>query len=310
MPMNKSEECLQQQKCSASVNQEMDNPKKQSKQSKRFCVTWNNYTETTLSDLKTLCSTSLRYLIIGSETAPTTGTKHYQIYLETKKKMTITGLKKLLNSASPHIEIARGTAEENKEYCTKEELLYEWGAPVKERQRTDLEEIRADIDAGMSYADLWDNHFNLMLQYRRGLEEYSNLQRLRRSEPPKVYIWHGATGTGKTRKAFDMAAEFNDSFWVWPGDDWFDGYRGQRVAIFDEFHGGDSQGIRFDLWKKLCDRYPLTVKVKGGFTNWNPEVIIFTSNIDPHYWWPDEKNKPVGWFDQFSRRCTEIKEFS
>lgn len=281
-------------------------------QGKRWSATLNNYSNENLEYLQSLHGDMhLRYIIIGKEIAPSTGTPHLQIYLETNKKITLKGLKNLLNVRELHLEMSRGSADQNIAYCKKGGDWIELGKPVKERQRTDLEEVKEQIKAGATWDSLWENHFSLMLQYRKGLEEYSNLCRLRRTDPPKVYIWHGVTGTGKTRGAFDMArSDYDDSFWVWPGGPWFDGYRGQRVAIFDEFHGGDEQSIPFSLWKKLCDRYPLTVPVKGGFSNWAPEVIIFTSNIHPDFWWPGEKAKPVGWKDQFNRRTFEIKEFT
>lgn len=247
-------------------------------------------------------------MIVGQETCPSTSTPHLQIYLELKKKTTLTGVKKLLGSTAVHLEMARGTWQDNQKYCSKEKVFLEVGTPNKQGRRHDLEEVKSAIDEGMTHADLWNFFFKDMVKYRKSFEEYANILRSKKREMPKVYIWWGATGTGKTKGAFELAErEFDDDFWVWPGGNWFDGYRGQRVAIFDEFHGGENQ-IDFPLWKKLCDRYPLTVPVKGSFTNWGPEVIIFTSNVNPKNWWPEER-KPEAWWDQFERRTSEIKEF-
>lgn len=281
------------------------------KQSHRWTVTWNNYSEEDVTFLQNLHGEMhLRYIVIGREIAPSSGTPHLQIYLETRKKMTRTGLLRLLGK-TVHVEQALGTAIQNLEYCSKSGDVIVLGSPLSKGQRTDLEELKTKIKAGATWEDLWESHFSLMLQYRRGLEEYSNLCRLRRVEPPKVYIWWGATGTGKTKGAFELAREqYNDSYWIWGGSKWFDGYRGQRVAIFDEFHGGEEQGIPFALWKKLTDRYPLQVEVKGSMVNWCPEVIIFTSNLSPDSWWRYEKAMPLGWKDQRDRRITEIKEFT
>lgn len=279
-------------------------------QTKRWSFTVNNYSPEEMQHLIDLSKTSsIRYIVIGKEVGES-GTPHLQGYVETSKKMSMGGIKKLVNSRA-HFEISKGSAQENRTYCLKDNNpLLEKGKPVIERQRTDLEDVKEDIDNGVAYSDLWDKHFSLMVRYRKSFEEYGNIKRLGSRTMPKVYIWWGRTGTGKTRGAFDMAAaEFNDSYWVWPGGAWFDGYRGERVAIFDEFHGGEDQGISFSLWKKLCDRYPLTVPVKGSFTNWSPEIIILTSNVDPSQWWPKEM-KPLEWKDQFNRRIFEIKEFS
>lgn len=289
-----------------------DNVGTSTAQSKRFCVTWFNYTDSTIVKLTDLFNSSkLRYVVIGEETCPETQRKHLQIYLETTKKITFRGLKDLLGDNAIHVEIAKGDAQSNLEYCSKEKLLLLLGKPVKKGQRTDLEAVKELIDSGTSYESLWDSNFSIMLQYRRGLEEYSNLRRLRRRGPPLTSVHWGPTGTGKTRYAFDLARDdYDDSFWVWPGGEWFDGYRGQKVAIFDEFHGGSEQRIPFSLWKKLVDRYPLQVPVKGGFTNWSPEVIVFTSNIDPKFWWPEEKMLPKDWRDQFDRRITSIVDYT
>lgn len=33
----------------------------------------------------------------------------------------------------------------------------------------------------------------------------------------------------------------------------------------------------------------MTVEVKGGYRNWAPKTIIFTSNDDPKDWWPESR---------------------
>jgi len=204
-----------------------------------------------------------------------------------------------------------GSAKQNIDYCSKEgNILINLGEPYSQGARNDLKKVKEAIDSNMPFNDLWYHHFNEMVKYRKSFEEYANVKRSKSREMPDVYIWWGTTGTGKTRAAFQLAADdYKDDFWVWPGGSWFDNYRGQQVAIFDEFHGGEEQGLPFSLWKKLCDRYPLTVPIKGSFTNWTPKVIIFTSNVRPDQWWIKEL-KPDGWYAQLERRVKEIKLFT
>lgn len=122
---------------------------------------------------------------------------------------------------------------------------------------------------------------------------------------PEVFIWWGDSDTGKTRGAYDLAGKEKLDIWSYMGGGWFDGYCGQDIALFDEFDGDD---LTFSMWKKVCDRYPLVVPIKGGSVNFNPKVIIFTSNQDPKSWF-SKSRVGVDWWHQITRRCKEIKEF-
>lgn len=48
--------------------------------------------------------------------------------------------------------------------------------------------------------------------------------------------------------------------------------------------GPDAMDINF--FKKLTDRYPIQVPVKGSFAPWCARVIIVTSNYPMQTWWP------------------------
>lgn len=113
----------------------------------------------------------------------------------------------------------------------------------------------------------------------------------------KVYI--GPTGTGKSRKAHDE----DKITWTHHGDRWFDGYENQESVLFDDFEGIKS-GVPFRKLLQLTDRYPLKVPVKGGFVNWRPRLIIFTTNVEPDAWYPEEDIAPL------RRRITSITRFA
>lgn len=195
----------------------------------------------------------------------------------------------------------KGSLEQAITYCKKDGDFYERGTYTKKGQRSDLLEIKKKIDSGTSYDQLWEEDFSVMLQYRKGFQEYMNLKSSRTPrEQPRVFVFWGSTGTGKTRRAWAINQE---STWVYPGKGWFDGYTGQEVAIFDEFDGSD---IKFSFWKQLVDRYRVAVPIKGGFSNWCPKFVIFTSNLEPGNWWRDEQ-LPMGSTDQFSRRVERVE---
>lgn len=280
-------------------------------QSRRWSFTLNNYPEHVLDAIKNgsimnSFAGHVTYLHVGTETGEN-GTPHLQGYLETKKKVTLSGLKKLFGDlqVSPHLEVARGTLQQNIDYCSKESPLIICGEPMKPGKRTDLDDIKRDIDEGMRMDGLWENHFSKMIQYRRGFEAYIDTRAKQRSEPPKVFIYYGDTsGTGKTRTAFSLAEEYGEPF-VYMGGGWFDGYCGQRLAIFDEFDGRD---LDFPTWKRLVDRYAMRVPIKGGSVNWGPEVIVFTSNFHYKLWWPGVP-MPTQWIQQLERRVSLFRNF-
>lgn len=87
-----------------------------------WSFTLNNWTEDEYHNLINYEST---YIIIGKETAPTTGTPHLQGYIRFKNAVRLT----TLCAAFPkiHWEPAKGTPEQNITYCQKENNWEEHG---------------------------------------------------------------------------------------------------------------------------------------------------------------------------------------
>jgi len=106
--------------------------------------------------------------------------------------------------------------------------------------------------------------------------------------PPRLYktevlvIW-GPTGVSKSKKAFELVQDH--TFWVKPPGQWFDGYRGQEIAIFDEFSGD----LPWELMLQPIDRYPMQVPVKGAFAQWLLQLVVITSSLPPHAWYADRE---------------------
>lgn len=260
-----------------------------------YCFTLNNYTD---EDIERIQAIECRYLVFGREVGEQ-GTPHLQGYISFKNARRGRAVKELLGSRV-HLEGAKGSPKQNRQYCTKAGDFIEKGEIPQQGKRSDLQQIKKAIDDGKSENYLWDKHFNKMVIYRRAFSEYRNSRASKRTMPSRVFIFHGPTGTGKTRRAWAIDP---DSTWVHAGGNWFDGYCGQRVAVFDEFDGDD---IPFKLWKKLCDRYPMQVPIKGGFRNWNPAIIVFTSNKQPTSWWAKEEGKSFNWYSQVERRVEKV----
>jgi hypothetical protein len=116
-----------------------------------------------------------------------------------------------------------------------------------------------------------------------------------------VYVRIGPPGTGKTKWFDDTYGPGN---WVTSPDNnghWFDGCD-HDVILFDDVEAGVIPSPSF--FKRLTDRYPIQVPVKGGFITWKPRVIVFMSNSAPTTWWTNLIAFDIG---AIERRITKLE---
>ncbi len=93
--------------------------------SRNWCFTVNNYKQQDVDIL--LGSKEYKYILIGRETGHG-GTPHLQCYVQWRLRKMLTGVKKVHSTA--HWEIAKGSYEQNREYCTKGNDWEERGEPT------------------------------------------------------------------------------------------------------------------------------------------------------------------------------------
>jgi hypothetical protein len=117
-----------------------------------------------------------------------------------------------------------------------------------------------------------------------------------------VIVYWGRTGSGKTRAVMDNIPNEN-SIYIHPGGQWFDGYDRHEIVLFDDFGGSE---FKLTYLLKLLDRYPMRVPVKGGFVSWVPREIYITSNLDPKNWYSNAHHEHV---DALFRRFSFIYHF-
>lgn len=96
-----------------------------------------------------------------------------------------------------------------------------------------------------------------------------------------VVVYWGATGTGKSRRAWEEAGL--DAFPKDPRSKFFCGYQGQTCIVMDEFRGGIDIGHLL----RWFDRYPVNVEIKGSSTVLKAQSWWITSNLSPDEWYPD-----------------------
>jgi len=85
----------------------------------KFCLTFNNYTEEDYEDVLMWSKGQTIKYIIGREVGDE-GTPHLQIYFQTIKRMRFSEFKNIKCLMKCHVENAKGSEEDNVNYCSKE----------------------------------------------------------------------------------------------------------------------------------------------------------------------------------------------
>ncbi len=263
---------------------------------RNWCFTCFDVTDEKISQLRNL---KCQFIVFQKEKCPNTGSLHLQGYIELKNAKTLSAMKKFIGKEL-NLRAAKGTAKENIAYCSKEEsrakpfFFFTSGSPKKQGQRNELISVQEELNNGASLDDIAESHFGTWVRYHKSFETYKNMKTPKRNWVPKVYVYYGPTGTGKSR----LANLILNNPWRYTNGDWFDGYYGQEDVLFDDFKSTD---LPRERWLKICDRYPCDVPIKGSFRNWCPRRIIFTTNYDPKDWYGRDK--------AVQRRITQILSF-
>jgi len=256
-------------------------------------ITINNPTEEDVTTSLKYVNNSL-YGIIGNETAPTTGTKHIHVYFRLKDAITWQNIKKKLPTAK--IEVAKGDDAHNKIYCSKEEVLAEYGTPAQQGKRTDLQRVTSLIEEDPRMSSI--------------IEQVGSLQSIRTAEKILVYkepkrqwktevLWfYGPTGTGKSKLAYEM---FPDAYTAMDTGQWWEGYDAHDAVIIDDMR---RDFLKYHQLLKLFDRYTYRVEVKGGSRQMLAKTIVVTSCYSPEDMFETRED-----INQLLRRITKIKSF-
>lgn len=243
------------------------------------------------------------YMIAQKERAPTTGLLHIQGYLELSRKQRMTALKKLLPRA--HWELRQGTRTQARDYCRKEDTRveepYELGSWKEDNSKLTLEDLMKRLREGATNLQLLDEFPVLYLMYATRIAQV----RLTMEKPrnpsltPKVIVYWGKTGTGKTRKAL---WKMPDAY-IKPNGKWWPRYSGETHVIWDDFRRHSD--VPYDEVLRILDRYPHIVETKGGHVQLQATTFIITSNVEPSYWFDDTCD-----YAPLKRRITKIKHFT
>lgn len=231
--------------------------KETDEQSRAWLITVNNPKEHGLEHevlIERLTRFHPDYFCLADEIGTETGTYHTHAYLHAGSPMRFSTLKRRFPAA--HLDKAYGTPKQNRDYVRKEGAweehaksetrvdgtFYEFGElpPDKESRRAELLEC---VKQGMTTMEIVSERADLALRVREidalrdSVREELEGKKMRKLEVTYLY---GEPGTGKTRLVygrFEPSDVYRMSVYPKGGRTLFDGYRGEKVLLLDNFLG-------------------------------------------------------------------------
>ena len=295
-------------------------------QARKYQLTINNPVEKGLDHetLKQILGQlkSCVYWCMADEIGLDARTPHTHIFLAMGSPVRFSTVKKRFSEA--HIEQARGTMQENRDYVEKSGkwaedpkadtsvpgTFEEWGEiPMEAGQgaRSDIAEIYRQIDEGMSNAEIMaanpDSaiHIGKMDKIRQDIltERYRNQWR----DLEVTYIF-GPTATGKTRGVLEKHG-YSSVYRVTDYKHPFDRYAQEPVMLLDEFRSSLLVGDMLDY----LDGYPLALPARYANRQACYETVYIISNIDLSEQYPNvQEYEPATW-KAFLRRIHHVIEY-
>lgn len=142
------------------------------------CFTWHNPTAQIEERLTTIGASPIcRYLVWGREVCPTTGRQHLQGYVVWTSRRRFSAVRTQL--APAHVQAARGSSVQNRDYCTKDEDFVEIGTvpdDVGQGKRSDIDMFvlwlreydgwPSSKDIMLSFPSLWMRYRDRCLDFR------------------------------------------------------------------------------------------------------------------------------------------------
>lgn len=261
--------------------------------SRKWCFTLNNYSE---EEVETVKEIDCRYMVFGKEEGEC-GTPHLQgfIYFNCVKRMP--GLKKLIPRA--HFEQARGSVDQNVEYCSKEGETFEKGdKPVSQKRKGELNTERYEATWELAKKGKFEDiPADIRLKCYRTLKDIRKDYMERPDDNNDVCgVWiHGRAGVGKSRKA----REDYPLAYMKMANKWWCGYQEEDYVILDDLDKKhEVLGHHLKIWS---DRYGFLAETKGGTLFIRPKVICVTSQFSIEDIWEDEETRQA-----LKRRFKEI----
>lgn len=256
---------------------------KEETRSRAWSWTLNNWTMTEHFDIVEHLGHVCEYGVIGYEVGEN-GTPHLQGYMYYTNARSFSSVKKL--NERIHFESSKGTPAQNKKYCTKDGLYVEFGTIPKQGRRSDFDELKEDIESGLTLDELRIKYFGLFVRYGRQIHTlYEQMQAHREIKPCIIWLY-GDTGCGKTRFATSCTSmtyknNILKKYYIAHNPAFMDGYEHQPIMIFDDVDAGFLQQYGKKDMLRILDYYEYRVNIKGSHAVFTSPLVFITSDKPP-----------------------------
>lgn len=265
----------------------------------------------------------LDYWCLCDEIGNKEHTLHTHVFIYRKNTIRFSKVKKTFPEA--HLEAAQGTCQENRAYIRKEgkyensnkaetnlkDSFEEFGeCPIEEQgKRSDLDALYDMIKDGYTNFEILEENPN----YMKRLNDIDRVREALRYEQFKnvirdvhVEYWYGRSGAGKTSGIYALYG--NDYSKVYRVTDYrnpWDGYKGQDVVLFEEFHSDVEIG-KMLVW---LDRYPLELPCRYNNKTACYTKVYIASNEPLLDQYKFIQREAYATWEAFERRIHCVKEF-
>lgn len=295
---------------------------------RKYQLTINNPMEKGLDHeiikLKIKSLTNLVYFCMCDEIGES-GTYHTHVYVYYKNAKRFSTIKTLFPEA--HIESAKGSSKENRDYIRKEgkhkdseknntnlsDTFEEEGElpdDGNQGQRTDMINLISLFDLGMTPLEI-------VKEYPHFQNRYPSIERLYHAcitdKHRKIYrrnihviYLFGPTGSGKTSGVLNEFEIENTAIVNCLNKNLFDDYKGQDVLLLDEFFSS----FPITSMNQLLDIYPynLPCRYNDKVAMYNTVIICSNKRLDEQYSNIQYDSPEV--FQAFLRRIHEVRELT
>lgn len=281
-------------------------------QSNAWCLTLNNPTEEEKSLMEhfyltqDVCTFAVHQIEKGEG-----GTPHVQGYFQFGKRLRLTQVKKLFGSRA-HLEVARGDANSNIAYCTKEEGRlagpYRQGIPTTQGKRTDIhafveamrEELLSEVQILELYPHILAKYPRFVCTTRRLVAEQNLVHatfkprpgwqsglaaRLLHPADDRTISWYfddvGASGKSCFSSGFRLG-DGSAPFVITGGrhSDIYFAYARQGVVIFD-WPRSNEELFPYAVAEAFKNGYFLSTKYESVPVRFTPPHVVVFANFYP-----------------------------